>query len=142
MNNNLYDIFITHAWRYHDDWTRMEELLDSYKELNWRNFSVPWHDPAMEAHTEIGGKYLRSLLESQIIPVCGVILLNSVYETKSSRKWVDYEVEIAKKHHKTILAVPSFGTNDVLNEVKKLADMIVSWNGEEIINSLYLRAPS
>lgn len=136
MIDKIYDIFITHAWRYHDDWTRMGEMLDTCAGLKWRNFSVPWHDPAMDANTEIGGKFIRNWLESQIIPVCGVILLNSVYETNSSRKWIDFEIEMARKHGKPIFAVPTYGETSVLPEVSKLSDEVVQWDCRAIINAI------
>jgi hypothetical protein len=69
MTPKLYDLFLTHAWRYHDDWTRMAEMLDHCDGVKWRNFSVPWHDPAMDANTEVGGRSIRNWLESQIVPV-------------------------------------------------------------------------
>ena len=28
MTDRIYDLFITHAWRYHDDWTRVGEMFD------------------------------------------------------------------------------------------------------------------
>ena len=28
MTERIYDLFITHAWRYHDDWTRIGEMFD------------------------------------------------------------------------------------------------------------------
>lgn len=136
MSEKLHDIFITHAWRYHDDWTRMGDMLDACAHIKWRNFSVPWHDPAMEAYTEVGGRFIREWLESQIVPVCGVILLNSVYETKSSRKWVELEIEMARRHGKPVIAVPTHGQREVLPEVEQLCDRVSQWDCDEIIAAL------
>lgn len=133
MNNKLYDIFISHAWRYHNDWIRMGELFDKCTDLEWRNFSVPWHDPAMSPHTDVGGRFIRNWLESQIAPVYGIILLNSVYETKSSRKWVLLEVEMARRHNKPVVAVPTYGNDDILPEVQAMSDQIVGWDCHEIV---------
>ena len=134
MNDKLYDIFISHAWRYHDDWIRMGELFDQCSGIRWRNFSVPWHDPAMNPNTEVGGKFIRDWLESQIIPVYGFILLNSVFEVKSSRKWVQLEVEMARKHNIPIVAVPTYGEKEVLAEVRDLSDQVSSWDCHRIID--------
>lgn len=136
MTDKLYDLFITHAWRYHDDWTRMGEMLDAHPGLKWRNFSVPWHDPAMDPNTEVGGKFIRNWLELQITPVTGVLLLNSVYETKSARKWIDFEIEMARKHGKPVIAIPTFGTSDVLQEVQQMSDIVAEWDGDSVINSI------
>jgi hypothetical protein len=134
--NKLYDLFLTHAWRYHDDWIRMGEMLDACEGLRWRNFSVPWHDPAMDPNTEVGGKFIRHWLESQIIPVTAVILLNSVYETNSSRKWVDFEIEAARRHNKRVIAVPTYGQPDVLPEVRAMSDVVVPWDCQALIAAI------
>ncbi len=128
-----YDIFITHAWRYHDDWTRVSRLFDGLEGLSWRNFSVPWHDPAMDPNTEVGGQFVRNWLESQIIPVHGVIFLGSVYAVKSTRKWLDLETEMARKHKKPIVGVPAYGEDTVPPEVQALVDEVVGWDAAQII---------
>src|SRR4051794_24143733 len=95
-----HDIFITHAWRYHDDWMRASELLDAEKSIKWRNFSVPWYDPALEPHTPLGAAAIRTWIDGQIRPVIGVILLDSVYAVNSAKKWLGIEVELARQHGK------------------------------------------
>ena len=68
--------------------------MDKIPGLLWRNFSLPSHDPAISPNTEAGGRFIRSSLESQIIPVHVVVLLAGVYEIRSARLWVDMEVEM------------------------------------------------
>jgi len=62
----VWDLFITHAWHYHEHWVRLSELLDAEPGLSWRNFSVSWHDPAMDPNTEVGGQFVRGWLQTQI----------------------------------------------------------------------------
>ena len=132
----MHDLFITHAWRYHEDWTKISEMLDSVPGLAWRNFSVPWHDPAMDPNSEVGGKFIRDFLETQIIPVDGVILLAGVYKIKSARHWVNLEVEMARKHKKPIIGVPAIGETIVTDEVKSLCDATVRWDAAALIAAL------
>jgi hypothetical protein len=126
--HGMYDLFITHAWRYHDDWKRMVDLLNTNGIRSWRNFSLPWYDPALDARTEDGGRIVRWNLESQIIPSHAIILLTSVYEQPGSRKWLDFEIEMGRKHGKPIIAVPAWGQTQVPAEVGKLADAVVGWD--------------
>jgi hypothetical protein len=132
----MYDLFITHAWRYHEDWTKITEMLDSLPEFRWRNFSVPWHDPAMDPNSVIGGNFIRNFLETQIIPVHGVILLAGVYQIKSARRWLDVEVEFARRHSKPIIGVPAIGEATVPQEVGVLCDASVGWNPAALIAAL------
>jgi hypothetical protein len=130
------DIFITHAWRYHEDWTRAGELLDATEGLTWRNFSVPWYDPAMDPNTEIGGAFVRRWLESQITPVRAVLFLAGVYRVKSNRKWLELEVELARHHRKPILGLAPVGTTEFPADTMPLVDEVVAWDGRQIVERL------
>jgi len=127
-----YDLFITHAWRYHDDWKRMVDLLNTQGVRSWRNFSLPWYDPALDPRSEKGGKILRWNLETQIIPAHAVLLLSSVFQTASSRKWLDYEIEMALKHGKPIIAVPPWGDARVPDAAAHIANVEVGWDAPEV----------
>lgn len=132
----MFDIFITHAWRYHEDWTRISEMLDKLPGLAWRNFSLPWHDPAMDPNSEVGGKFIRHFLETQIIPVHGVVLLSGVYAVKSARRWLDLEVEMARKHRKPIIGIPAIGADSVPVDVIALCDKCVGWDAAAVVAAL------
>jgi Thoeris protein ThsB, TIR-like domain len=132
----VYDIFITHAWRYHDDWIKLSNLLDAHKSIKWRNFSVPWYDPALDPNTALGARAIRSWLDGQIRPVIGTILLDSVYAVKSARKWLDLEIELSRAHAKPVLAIPAYSATSVSREAIEVSDGIAAWNAAEIIESL------
>ena len=132
----MHDLFITHAWRYHEDWTKISAMLDAVRGLAWRNFSVPWHDPAMDPNSEVGGKFIRNFLETQLIPVDGVILLAGVYRINSARHWVKLEVEMARNHKKPIIGIPAIGDAIVADEVKSLCDATVGWDATALIATL------
>lgn len=131
-----YDIFLTHAWRFHDDWTKFSELMDNTPGIVWRNFSLPWHDPAMNANTEVGGRFIRDFLESQIIPVHGVVLLTGVYAINSARRWFDMEVEMARKHNKPLIGIPAIGEKIVPDEVSNLCDACCEWDATQLLATI------
>ena len=130
------DLFITHAWRYHPDWKRAVDLLNVYDRRAWRNFSLPWYDPALDPRTEKGGQMIRWQLEAQIIPVHAVLLLASVLAEPGTRKWLDFELEMARKHQKPILVLPTWGGTTVANEIKAQADAIVAWDARSILDAI------
>jgi len=131
-----YDIFLTHAWRFHDDWTKFSELLDKTPGVVWRNFSLPWHDPAMNANTEIGGRFIRDFLETQIIPVHAVVLLAGVHSIASARRWFDMEVEMARKHNKPLIGIPVIGETSVPDEVANLCDACCDWDAMKLLDKI------
>jgi len=121
------DLFIVHAWRYHPDWKRMVDLLNTEGMRSWRNFSLPWYDPALDPRTEKGGKIVRWQLESQIIPVHGVLLLAGIWREPGTHKWLEYELEMARKHAKPIFALPAWGESTVADEIREQADSVIDW---------------
>lgn len=129
----MLDIFITHAWRYHDDWTKVCALLDGAKAFKWRNFSLPWHDPAMDTNSEVGRKFIYDALETQIIPVHGVILLAGVYAIKSAQRWLDLEIEFARKHNKPIVGLPALGESGLPVPVQSLCDTVAVWESASLV---------
>ena len=59
-----YDVFISHAWSYHDNYYRMVNFLNDAPRFNWRNYSVPEHDP-LELPTI---KASKNSLEGRFVP--------------------------------------------------------------------------
>lgn len=133
-----HDIFIVHAWRYHPDWKRMVDLLNAEGVRTWRNFSLPWYDPALDPRTEKGGKTVRWNLESQIIPVHAVLLLAGVWREPGTHKWLEYELEMARKHAKPVFAVPAWGEAEVADEIRSRADAIVDWKPRAVFTAIDL----
>lgn len=131
-----YDLFVTHAWRFHDDWTRFSNLLDKAEGVAWRNFSLPWHDPAMNPNSKIGGHFIRNFLETQIIPVHAVVLLSSVYSIPSARHWFELEVEMARKHNKPIIGMPLNEETLIPEEVSLLCDGCCNWDLNSIFSTI------
>jgi hypothetical protein len=136
MTERMYDLFITHAWRYHEDWTRAGELFDRFLGGSWRNFSVPWYDPGLDPNTEVGSRLVRRWLEQQIVPIYGVVLLSSVYDNQSARKWVLLEVELARKYNKRIVGLPHFGAETMSEGAASLVDVQCAWDAKQIIDTL------
>lgn len=132
----MYDIFITHAWRYHDDWMRLSSLFDGEKTIKWRNFSVPWYDPALDPNTELGARAIRGWIDGQIRPVIGTVLLDGVYAVKSTRNWLKLEVELSRNHMKPVVVLPAHGTSTVSAEAAALADAVVGWDALQIVGVL------
>lgn len=130
------DLFITHAWRYHEDWIKVCDVIDYCKEIEFRNFSVPWHDPGIDLHSKIGINFIEKGLKSQIYPVQIVLLLNSVYEIKNAQKWVGLELNHAKNFNIPVLGLPNSVDGKISDYVVRNSDKIISWDNDDLINSL------
>lgn len=125
-----YDLFISHAWDYKDEYYRLRDLLKNRRYFYWRDYSVPFHDPinSTNAYT------IKRKIEEQIRQSSVFIILAGMYATYSD--WIDYEIDVAKRQNKPILAIKPWGRQLMPIKVKNAAKEIVGWNTESIVNAI------
>ncbi len=129
-----YDLFISHSWRYNDEYNRMVELLNGAPFFEWRNYSCPEHDPAIDPDSEAGRRKLIQALREQIRPVNCVIVLSGLYVAYSY--WIQKEIDIAVEFNKPIIGVKPWGSEKVPQIVQEVANEIVGWNTDSIISAI------
>lgn len=129
-----FNLFISHSWTYGDQYGRLVKLLRDRPYFEFRDYSVPKHDPVHNAGT---AAQLRAAIRAQMAP-CGVVLiLAGVYATHS--KWIKEEIALAKNDFpsaKPIVAIEPWGSERTSVPVKNAADRIVSWNTESIVGAI------
>lgn len=127
----VYNLFISHSWSYSDQYNRLVRLLREKPYFEYKNYSVPKDDPIHRA----GSDYqLRNAIERQMRPASVVIILAGVYSTYS--KWINIEIDLAKKLGKRIIAVEPWGSQKTSLIVKNAADEIVGWNSDSIVRAV------
>lgn len=127
----MYNLFISHSWAYSDAYERLMNLLRNHPTLIFRDYSVPKNDPI---HSCPYNWQLRSAIENQIRPASCVLILAGVYSTYS--KWINIEIEIARRLGKRIIAIQPWGAEHTSTVVKNNADIIVNWNTDSIVNAI------
>jgi hypothetical protein len=110
-----YDLFISHAWTYGDDYYRLIKLLDGAPNFSWRNFSVPEHDPL---HGGTASR-LRASLREQMRRVHVVLALSGVYATHS--EWMQEEFGIADEYLKPAIGLLPWGSQRASTAVQDVA---------------------
>ena len=100
-----YDLFITHAWRYTDEWQQMVGLLDDYLPGKWRNWSIPWHDTSIDRYSDEGKDKLTQLLSGHISMSSAIILLPELIRTSGGEIWLDIQLTIAGQLVKPVIGV-------------------------------------
>jgi hypothetical protein len=125
-----YDVFISHAWTYGDDYYRLVDLLDAAPNFSWRNFSVPEDDPLH------GGtaSQLRAGLDRQIRNVHVVLTLSGVYATHSD--WMQEELTLAEGYDKPIVGVLPRGSQRASSAVQDAALEMVPWSTVSIVDAI------
>src|SRR5258706_15463837 len=92
-----YSVFICHDWEYSNDYHRVCDFLDSAPNFEWRNLSVPEHDPLANDET------LAKELRNQIRPADVLLALAGMYTAFSD--WMDREMAFARRIGTPIIGV-------------------------------------
>lgn len=127
----MYNIFISHSWAYSDAYEKLMNLLRNHPTFDFRNYSVPKDDPIHHCSYDW---QLKTAIENQIRPASCVLILAGVYATYS--KWINIEIEIAKRLGKRIIAIQPWGAEKTSSVVKNNADVIVNWNTNSIVTAI------
>lgn len=126
----MYRIFISHSWAYSAHYDKIEDFLIQER-VSYYNHSVPKNDPI---HTNGTDRELKAAIEAKIKGCSCVIILAGVYSTYS--KWINIEIELAKKYNKPIIAVQPWGAERTSVPVKVAANTIVGWNAKSVANAV------
>lgn len=62
-----YKLFISHSWSYNDDYYRLVDYLNDAPNFDWKNLSVPEHDPVSDADLR---RQLRKQIQPASVPSC------------------------------------------------------------------------
>lgn len=130
LSMDMYRLFISHSWTYSDAYDCLIKLLEG-QNFRFYDHSVPKNDPI---HTKGSEKELRAAIDAQIKGTSCVLILAGVYATYS--KWINIEIDIAKKYNKPIIAIEPWGAERTSAIVKNNAIKIVKWQGKSIVNAI------
>lgn len=125
----LYNLFISHAWGYDFQYQTVVNWLDG-SNLNYRNYSVPKHDP-LHAHNK---SQLEKDLTNQIKPASCIIIISGMYAAYSD--WIEYEIHEAVRMGKYIIGLRPWGAQRVPQIIERYADEMIGWNSESLIRAI------
>ena len=125
-----YDVFISHAWNYHEDYRRMVKHLNDAPNFTWRNYSVPQHDP-LDANSTTK---LTEALKRQVRPANIVLILSGMYAAHS--EWIDFEVAFSIQINKPMVGIRPWGQQRVPKVVSDNVDTMVGWQTSSIVSAI------
>jgi len=125
-----YRLFISHAWSYNEEYYRLQRLLNEAPNFDWRNYSVPEHDP-VDAGNNLK---LQQALRNQIGPVELVVILAGMYANHS--QWIQFEINYAQALTKRILGVRPWGSERIPQVVQDGSHQLVGWNTDSIVSAI------
>ncbi len=123
----IYDLFISHAWNYNDEYYKLLDFFQNASNFKYRNYSVPEHDPLPMTK-------LEERLFNQIKPVNIVLILSGMYVPRSD--WIQKEIDIAIELSKPIIGIKPWGQERIPTAVTSVAKDIVGWNTDNIVSAI------
>ena len=129
----MYNLFISHSWRYADTYVNLTKLLDNASYFYYKNYSVSKDDP-LTIRSRFYESELRNKIKNQMRLCHVVLILAGVYASYSES--IDMEIDIAKELGKPIIAIEPWASERTSQIVKRNADRIVGWNTSSIISAI------
>ena len=129
-----YRIFISHAWRYGDEYKRLTELLDKAPLFSYYNYSAPKEKPLFPAGNPHTKKYIAQKITEKIRPAQVVLVIGGMYAAYSD--WMQYEIDEAIRMGKPVIGIRPWGQIVMPTYVTNNSDIIVGWNANSIISSI------
>ena len=125
-----YRLFISHAWKYTDEYQRLTNMLDEAKFFRWHNYSVTELSPIETESSE----YLMKKIKDKIKPVQAVIIISGMYV--NYREWMQYEMATSFNYGKPIIGIEPWGSKRVPTNIRTLASVMVKWNTKSIVRAI------
>jgi len=138
MSTRRINVFISHAWKYSGHYEKLSEWVfenrwrSGQATLDFRDFSVPKDDPIHDAQND---SELRDALYRQIALSHVVVIPTGMYANYS--KWIQKEIDGAKKYEKPILAVNPWASLRRSSVVASAANETVGWSKQGVVDGIW-----
>ncbi len=130
----MYNLFISHSWKYGDAYDKLVKLLNNASYFSYKNYSVESSNPLTIYNKNYYESELRNKLEIQMRTCHVVLILAGVYSSYSD--YIQMEIEIAKELNKPIIAIEPWASERTSLVVKNCAKCIVGWNTSSIVDAI------
>jgi MTH538 TIR-like domain (DUF1863) len=123
-------LFISHSWKYSDQYETITGWFDEASYFNWINYSIPITNP-VDFDSK---KELKQKITNKINQVNCVVILAGMYAAHS--EWIDYEIDEAVRLGKTIVGVKPWGNEKMPQKIQDYADEIVNWQSSSVVDAV------
>lgn len=134
---STYNIFISHAWKYSDDYNKVVDWLNEAQndgQLTWKNYSVPEHDPVLDPDESEDRQKLQEALDAQIKPASKIVIISGMYAAYSD--WIDFEIDTSVNYNKYIIGLKPWGQQRIPEKIQSNATAMVGWNKKSLIDAI------
>ena len=133
---SLYDyrIFISHAWKYGDDYIRLVNLLDAAPYFHYFNYSAPEQKPLFPSGTPYTSSDIARKITDKIRPAQITLVISGMYAAYSD--WMQYEIDESLRMSMPVIGIMPRGQERVPLYVRDRVDDLVGWNTSSIVSAI------
>ena len=133
---SLYDyrIFISHAWKYGDDYIRLVNLLDAAPYFHYFNYSAPEQKPLFPSGTPYTSSDIARKITDKIRPAQITLVISGMYAAYSD--WMQYEIDESLRMRMPVIGIMLLGQERVPLYVRDRVDVLVGWNTSSIVSAI------
>ncbi|MCC2195321.1 TIR domain-containing protein [Fusicatenibacter sp. CLA-AA-H241] len=133
---SLYDyrIFISHAWKYGDDYIRLVNLLDAAPYFHYFNYSAPEQKPLFPSGTPYTSSDIARKITDKIRPAQITLVISGMYAAYSD--WMQYEIDESLRMRMPVIGIMPRGQERVPLYVRDRVDVLVGWNTSSIVSAI------
>lgn len=129
-----YRIFISHAWKYGDEYSRIVRLLDNAPYFTYYNYSAPKEKPLVLSRENATSREIAEAISDKIKRAQVVLVLGGMYGIYHN--WMQFEVDEARRLGKPIIAIMPWGQINMPAYLREKADRVVGWNTSSIVSAI------
>lgn len=132
-----YHLFISHAWRYGDDYDRLCHLLNNASGFRWLNWSAPEDKPAIPPWMTVPNDVVLREIANKIGMADCVLVIAGMYATYSD--WIQAEMDLAHSMGKPLVGIKPWGSERMPRAVYERTIEDVGWNTDSIVEAIRRR---
>lgn len=129
-----YDLFISHAWKYGEDYDRLINLINSAPYFKYRNYSSPQDKPLIPNGTIVPDSKILRKIENKIKPTNCVLVLAGMYANYSD--WIEAEIQLADKYNIPVIGIKPWGRTFTPKFIQNNSIDVVNWQTSSIISAI------
>jgi len=127
-----YSVFVSHGWLPENGTDRLYGLLENYRirhvpEFSFQLLSVSKDDPVQNLPSK---KALIAAIEQKMKDSACLVILTGLFD--DYKKWIDIELDAAKKLNKPIILVEAAAWMKASTKEKRSATATVKWDAKEL----------
>ena len=129
-----HNLFISHAWKYGDEYDRLVNLLNNATYFSWLNWSAPEDKPLIPEWMTVPNDTVLVAIAEKIRMADCVLVISGMYANYSD--WIIAEMDIARHFNMPLIGIEPWGSQKIPTVVTDRTIEDVGWQTSSIVHAV------